>query len=217
MIFRKVCLLFFLVLSYPIVAVKDTCLNITETQCEKIAKEKDYTETYVDSETKEKNTGASNVKMPSMDLGGLKYLFYFLVAGAILFVVAKILQNINSSPAINIDQGRVYTLEEVEDKMLEIDLDKILNDALIAKDYRLALRINFLIIIKKLTLSGKIVWTKEKTNWEYLNEIRDKVLAEKFKLIVLTFETIWYGEHDLNENQFNSLQSSYETFKNNVA
>ena len=203
-------------IASPMLAVNDTCLNITEAQWEKISKEKDYTETYADSETKEKNSSNPDIKTPSMDLGGLKYIFYFVIAGAILFLVAKILQNMNSTPEIDINKGKIYTLKEVEEKILEIDLDKILNAALTAKEYRLALRINFLIIIKKLTLSGKIVWAKEKTNWEYLNEIRDKMLADKFKLIVLTFETIWYGEHDLNENQFNSLQSSYETFKNNV-
>lgn len=216
MIFRKTYFLFFLALASHIVAINDTCLNITEAQWEKISKEKDYTEAYTDSEAKEKSVSNTNVTTPSMDLGGFKYIFYFLIAGAILFLLAKILQNMNSSPEIDINKGKVYTLKEVEEKILEIDLDKILNDALSAKEYRIALRINFLIIIKKLTLSGKIVWTKEKTNWEYLNEIRDKILADEFKLIVLTFESIWYGEHDLNENQFNKLQSSYETFKSSL-
>ncbi|MBI3519403.1 MAG: hypothetical protein HY062_08620 [Bacteroidetes bacterium] len=151
--------------------------------------------------------------MPTMDLGGFKYVFYILVAGAILFLVVKILQNINASPAIDIDKGRVYTLSEVEEKILEIDLDKIFNEALLAGDYRLALRINFLIIIKILTLSGKISWTKEKTNWEYYHEIKDHVIALKFKEIVEPFETIWYGEHAINENQFNRLLPSYESFK----
>jgi len=73
-----------------------------------------------------------------------------------------VIQNINSSPAVDSDNGRVYTLAEVEEKMLEIDLDKIFSDALLAKDYRLALRINFLIIIKLLSIKGNIIWTKEK-------------------------------------------------------
>jgi hypothetical protein len=203
------------VLSGNYHASKDTCLKINETRWKKISQKKNYVETYKDSETKEEDK--SKFKMPSTDFGGFKYVFYFIVAGAILFVVVKILQNINSSPVIDIDKGRVYTLSEVEDKMLEIDLDKILNDALIAKDYRLALRINFLIIIKTLSLSGKITWTKEKTNWEYFSELKDEKTALKFKEIVMTFESIWYGEHALTENQFNRLEPSYETFKNKLA
>ena len=67
-----------------------------------------------------------------------------------------------------------------------------------------------------LTLNGKIAWTKEKTNGEYLKEIKDMMLAYNFRNIVLSFETIWYGEHDVNEDQYNSLQSSYEQFKTSI-
>jgi hypothetical protein len=217
MILRKIYLfLILLSLSGSVFSVKDSCLKITDTQWEKISKDKDYTETYADFDTKEKgdaNSSSTNVKSPSFDLGGLKYLFYLLVAAGILFVIVKILMNINSSPSINIDNDRVYTLSEVEEKILEIDLEKILNEALLAGDYRLALRINFLIIIKTLSLRGKIKWAKEKTNWEYFNEIKDYTTASGFKDIISTFEPIWYGEYVVSEELFNKLQPSYEWFK----
>jgi hypothetical protein len=199
-------------------ATSDSSLVITESQWNEVSKGKNYTETYKEDDAKEpeKNKLKSDFKMPSTNFGGLKYVFYFLVGGAILFLVIKILQNINASPNIDIDAGRVYSLSEVEDKILEIDLDKILNDALAVGDYRLALRVNFLIIIKALSLSGKIIWTKEKTNWEYYHEIKDHALALNFKEIVEPFETIWYGEHELNESQFNRLKPSYDTFKNKL-
>jgi hypothetical protein len=101
--------------------------------------------------------------------------------------------------------------------MLEIDLDKILNDALLAGDHRLALRINFLIIIKTLSLRGKIIWAKEKTNWEYYNEIKDLNTASGFKDIISTFEPIWYGEYTVSEELFNKLQPSYEWYKKQLS
>ncbi len=219
MTLRKIYYFFMLLfLASSIPATNDSCLTVTEKEWNKVSKGKDYTETYKEDETKEKEKDKpkSDFKMPSADLGGFKYVFYLLVAGAILFLVVKIIQNINASPSIDIDKGRVYTLSEVEDKILEIDLDKILNDALAAGDYRLALRIHFLIIIKALSLSGKITWTKEKTNWEYYHEIKDQALALKFKDIVEPFETIWYGEHELTESQYNRLKPSYESFKNKL-
>lgn len=217
MIGRKLYLLLILfLLGASSYAVKDSCLKITEAQWNKISKDKDYTETFADFETKERSSSGSGIKAPSFDMGGLKYLFYFLVAAAILFVIAKILMNINSSPNINIDNDRVFTLAEVEEKMLEIDLNKILNDALLAGDHRLALRINFLIIIKTLSLRGKIVWAKEKTNWEYFNEIKDYTTATGFREIISTFEPIWYGEYAVSEDLFNKLQPSYDRFKNQL-
>jgi hypothetical protein len=210
-------LLLILILSFSSKASNDSCLKISETHWNTFSKEKNYIETYTDDdETKEKKKETSIGKRPSIDFGGFKYVFYIIIAGAIIFLVVKILQNINSSPNIDVDKGRVYTLSEVEDKMLDIDLDKILNDALLAADFRLALRINFLIIIKMLSLSGKIIWTKEKTNWEYFNELNDPTIALKFKEIVEPFETIWYGEHELSESQFNRLQPAYNVFKNKL-
>ncbi len=196
---------------------QDSCLKINEADWNKVVKDKDYTETFTDFDSKEtKSDQKAATKLPSMDLGGFKYVFYIIVAGVILFVIVKILQNINSSPAIDVTTERVYTLSEVEEKILEIDLNKIFNDALANKDYRLALRVNFLIIIKMLSVQGKISWTKEKTNWEYYHEIKDQSIASKFKEIVVPFETIWYGEHELSEAQFNRLQPSYESFKTQV-
>ena len=210
-------LLLMIILSFSSKASNDSCLKISETHWNTFSKEKNYIETYTDDdETKEKKKETSIGKRPSIDFGGFKYVFYIIIAGAIIFLVVKILQNINSSPNIDVDKGRVYTLSEVEDKMLDIDLDKILNDALLAADFRLALRINFLIIIKMLSLSGKIILTKEKTNWEYFNELNDPTIALKFKEIVEPFETIWYGEHELSESQFNRLQHAYNVFKNKL-
>ncbi len=215
-------LLVMLILSFSSKASNDSCLKISETRWNTVSKEKNYIETYTDDdETKEKKRKkkkkeTSIGKRPSIDFGGFKYVFYIIIAGAIIFLVVKILQNINSSPNIDVDKGRVYTLSEVEDKMLDIDLDKILNNALLAADFRLALRINFLIIIKMLSLSNKIIWKKEKTNWEYFNELKDPTIALKFKEIVEPFETIWYGEHELSESQFNKLQHAYNVFKNKL-
>jgi hypothetical protein len=216
MILRKAYLFFILLfLADSFRATNDTCLVITEAQWNDVSKDKDYTEIYIEDKAKEpeKNKTKPDFKMPSSDIGGLKYVFYFLVGGAIIFLIIKIVQNMNASPAIDIDKGRVYTLSEVEEKILEIDLDEILNKALTEGDFRLALRINFLIIIKALSLSGKIIWAKEKTNGEYGNEIKSQDLALKFKEIVVPFETIWYGEHDITESQYNRLKPSYEAFK----
>ena len=213
MISRVIYLIIFISTFNCIKATNDSCLKITDSQWEKKSKEKNYIETYQEFEEKENKSGNSIKKMPTLDLGGFKYVFYLLIGGAILFILIKIIQNINASPAIDIDKDRVYTLAEVEDKILEVDLDRILAEALLDQDYRLALRINFLIIIKMLAVNGNIIWKKEKTNWEYFNEVKDKNIALKFKEIITPFETIWYGEHELNENQYMRLQPMYESFK----
>jgi hypothetical protein len=213
---RAFIFLFFILCFCRMQAVKDSCMKFDEAKWESVVNDKDYTETYEEEEKKpEKHKDFGDVKAPSMNLGGLRYVFYFLVVAGILFLIAKILQNMSTTPVLSTGD-KTYTLEEVEEKMMEIDLDGILREAVLARDFRLALRINFLIIIKTLTLSGKIAWAREKTNWEYLNEIKDMLVAHKFRIIIVSFESIWYGEHSVSEEQFNSLQASYNTFKNGI-
>ncbi len=219
MIFYRLYLVFtLLLLSNCLFATKDSCLKLNEAQWLKTTKDKDYIESYKDWGKDKEDNSKKNYKpnFGSLNLGGFKYIFYVLLAAVIIFLLVKIIQNINSSPSLEMDKGISYTLAEVEDKILEVDLDKFLNEALSAKDFRLALRIQFLIIIKALSLSGKIIWTKEKTNWEYHNEVKDMTLALKFKDIITTFEPIWYGEHELTESQFHALSPSYESFKNTL-
>jgi hypothetical protein len=43
------------------------------------------------------------------------------------------------------------------------------------------------------------------------------LVAHKFKIIVVSFESIWYGEHSVSEEQFNTLQASYHLFKNGIS
>jgi len=217
MILRKLYLFFvMLLLSTMSYAVVDSCLKINETRWQQFSQDKSYVETFTDTDEKEKEKNKSEFKMPSMNFEALKYVFYVLVGGSLLFLLVKIIQNMNTSPSITIPVDTAYTLSEIEDKILEIDLDKILEEALLAKDFRLALRINFLIIIKKLSLSGKIIWAKEKTNWEYCKAIQDEKIGLQFKNIVSEFEPIWYGEREFTENQFYELKPSYEALKNNL-
>lgn len=218
MIFRKIhFFVFILLLQTRFFAVNDSCLKIDKQQWQKIANENLY------NEAPEK-TAPEKSHRPLFDLGstnysfeGFKYVFYILVAGCILFLIVKIAIATKKPVDVSVNKNQVYNLSTVEEKMFEIDLDKILNDALVANDYRLALRINFLIVIKLLAQSGKINWAKEKTNWEYFNEIKDFTTAIKFKEIVLSFEPIWYGELSVNQQQFQVVQPFYEILKTELA
>jgi len=190
---------------------KDEALTITKTNWEKTKKGVDYTEHFKERNPKKiDNIDFSPYKY---DISAFKYVFYFLVVGLIVFLIIKIIINYNKNPNIKTQKIDIDAIEEIEEKMHEIDLEALLKEALEAKKYNIALRINFLIIIKTLSLKGEIEWTKEKTNWEYFSELKTISLKPDFKNIIISFESIWYGEHAITENQYLDLSPQYEKFK----
>lgn len=205
--------LFILLLSLTasLFAEKDKPLIIDGANWEKSIEGIDYTENYKEiDDPKPKSVDFTPL---SYDWSGLKYVFYFIVIGLVIFLIIKILSNLNKNPNIKKQDISIESLEEIEEKIHEIDLEQLLNEAIESKNFHIALRINFLIIIKLLSEKGAINWAKEKTNWEYYSSIKDIMLKDEFKNIIIIFEPIWYGERNLTEKGFYALQPSFDSFK----
>ena len=207
-----------LVLPMLFLAGNKTPVQINEEEWKEVVDGADYTENYKEKDKEEEKTNNNNqefteLKPLNYDLSGLKYVFYFLVVGLVLFVIIKIVVNLNKNPTVKKIKISHESIEEIEEKMHEIDLEQLLQEAIVAKNYRVALRINFLIIIKLLSQRGNIIWAKEKTNWEYHSEVKNEVIANHFKEIIIGFEPIWYGEHLLIKDQYELLSPSYESLK----
>jgi hypothetical protein len=191
-------------------------VKLTRKQWQEISKGVDFTETFKESKSESKQEGSAPKSVP-FDFSAFKYIFYAIVAGLVLFLVIKILSNLNANPSIKQVRIGIDSMSEIEERMHEIDLDLLLEEALQAKNFRIALRIKFLIIIKMFTRKGDISWAKEKTNWEYYSEISDKNLAAQFKAIILGFERVWYGDLAVTEDQFNAVSPSYENLINQLS
>ena len=187
-------------------------LSVDKDVWEKTIEEIDYTETFKElNKPKTENTPSLNY-----DWSGLKYLFYIIVVGLVLFLLFKILNNLKVNPNIKKQDISIEAIEEIEEKIHEIDLQKLLEEAILQGNYHVALRINFLIIIKLLSEQKQIVWAKEKTNWEYYSEIKDILKKDCFKQIILSFEPVWYGEHLLTKEGFEKLQPLFINYQDQL-
>ncbi len=195
-------------------SAKKDSLTIDKDLWEKTIKGVDYTETF-----KEFDQSPSNPEISSplaYDLSGLKYLFYIIVVGLVVFVLFKILSNLKTNPNIKKQDISIESIEEIEEKIHEIDLQQLLEEAIAQENYHVALRINFLMIIKLLSEQKHIVWAKEKTNWEYYSEIKDVLKKDGFKQVIIVFEPVWYGEHPLTQLGYEKLQPLFIHYQNEL-
>lgn len=113
--------------------------------------------------------------------------------------------------------GAEITLDNLDAYIHETDLERFLREALDQNNYALAIRLYFLQIIKDLSQNGSIHWSKEKTNRDYLREMRSHPLAVPFQQTILTFERVWYGNMNLTRSEFDRLAPAFKQLLGQLA
>jgi Domain of unknown function (DUF4129) len=61
-----------------------------------------------------------------------------------------------------------------------------------------------------------IAWKKDKTNRDYLNEIRGRNNYNDFRQLTLVYEIVWYGDTPVKQEEFSNVHRLFNTFKSNL-
>lgn len=213
---RYILLCFVLITKTCGLAATDTTFKLTKAQWEEIVSGADYTENFKTPEQKEPPKDNYSSEATRQYFTDLKYFMYGALALILIIVIYFLVRNKRKAAGFEVKPISLDTIEDIAQNVHEVDLDAMLKQALEKNDYRLALRINFLIIIKLLSKHGKINWAKEKTNWEYHMELKEKLLADRFREIIISFESFWYGEHLLSEYHYHQAAPLFKAIQNQL-
>lgn len=107
-------------------------------------------------------------------------------------------------------------IARLEENLPESDIHPHLSKAINEKDFRLAFRLYYLLLIQQLSLQKQVVWRKEKTNGEYLVECSSKNYFESFNKLTLAFDQVWYGEYELTKSSFEEYQNDFKSTLNQI-
>jgi len=105
------------------------------------------------------------------------------------------------------------TIELEEENITEIDFEKHIKQALKDQNYKLAVRYQYLELLKNLSEAGMINWEAYKTNFEYLLEIKDVNIRSQYQKASLIFDYIWYGNFTIDEADYRESNKEFETLK----
>ena len=92
------------------------------------------------------------------------------------------------------------------------DLWEAFNVAKSEGNYRECIRLFHQICIKNLSEAGFFQLHPDKTNWEYVSELKNPALANDFSKLTADHELIWYGNAALDEAGFLRLEKEFNTF-----
>jgi hypothetical protein len=108
--------------------------------------------------------------------------------------------------------GVEITLDNLDDYIHETDLDRFLREALAAGNFALAIRVYYLQTIKTLSEKKAIRWSREKTNRDYLTEMKAHPAQPLFRQITRRYERVWYGNQDLSASEFAQIEPDFKLF-----
>lgn len=150
---------------------------------------------------------------PPISSGGMagSALGYILLIIAIAALVVLIFYLFFKAP---IEKKEKKIKQDIGDvaptEIPKTELELMLEKALAKEDYREAIRIYFIFILRALSKKQWINWEKEKTNFSYLIEMRKNKFYNEFETSVSIYELVWYGKRALDKEMYLSLEPKFK-------
>jgi hypothetical protein len=143
-------------------------------------------------------------------------VLYLFCGGVVLFVILQLLKADKSWFMQRSSKNLKVKIEEIEQNIHEMDLDELIKEAIAQKNYRRAVRLLYLKSLKELNKKNFIEWSNQKTNSDYLSELKPGPLKKSFKSNTLIFEYIWYGDFSIDEQLLEKVKVSFDNFINEI-
>ncbi|MDP4844347.1 MAG: hypothetical protein NWR83_07780 [Salibacteraceae bacterium] len=156
----------------------------------------------------------SNTNLP--DLSGLGYILIAIVILALILAIIFLVKQSNKTASVAVKRKQATSIEEAEDDLPDVELTDLFQDQVKKGEWRLALRVKFLMILQDLIDQNHIVWLKRKTNQQFVTEIKDTSIRITFSMLTGTFDHVWYGEETLNEVQFSATIAELDKLHNKL-
>ena len=151
---------------------------------------------------------------PEGSMGLLQYVLFALLTVLLAFLIYQLFMktSFDNKGAKVVDRFEELIPTETPKSKLELMLEQ----AIAKDDFRGAIRLYFIFIIKGLSEKEWIRWEKKKTNFSYLIEMRGKPQYDSFNTAVSIYELVWYGNYSVKKEDFISLEPKFKTLLNTL-
>jgi hypothetical protein len=150
-------------------------------------------------------------------------VFKWTIVGLAISIFAVLLYNVLGSGSVFKPKGKkittkkdTFSIETIEANIHESNLDQHIHEALQQNNYTLAIRLYYLAVIKELSLNKLIKWKRDKTNRDYLREMRPTALFTPYQDTTRIFERVFYGNATIQEQDFVLLKPRFVDLLNKI-
>lgn len=190
---------------------KDATKDLDYTAPEKKQKEEEEKKTF---DTNDHTWGTSFIeRLNRFFTSGLgKTIMLFLVIGLLGYLIFRFINQASTNRNLRIQSDLNYFFEHLEEEFEESDMDRMIRLSTESGDFKTGVRLLFLRLLQELHHSGKIRWKKDKTNHDFLNEMREQPTYGQFSELTLAYEIVWYGDTEIGEPEFNRLRTFFNAY-----
>jgi len=100
-------------------------------------------------------------------------------------------------------------LNNTEQLIQSADFEQLISEMEKKGDTRQSIRLYYLWLLKDLKDHQLIVWLPEKTNADYLSELREDTLRRKFTYLSYLYNCIWYGEFSIGDQDYITARKAF--------
>lgn len=141
-------------------------------------------------------------------------LLAIAVIGTVVYFIVKFILSKKGNLLLSKRNQKITVGEEpLPENIHEINFPAEIARFETEKNYRFAIRYQFLMVLKKLADRNIIEWQPEKTNREYSAEIADRDRREKFDGLAYIFNYVWYGEFDITSADYANFKTKFSSLQ----
>jgi hypothetical protein len=102
--------------------------------------------------------------------------------------------------------------EEISEDIFAINYQKEIDKAIQQGNYRLAVRLMFLRLLKNMSDRNIINYKQDKTNLDYLMELQPTSYYSNFFRIARNYEYSWYGQFEVDPDVYTIIKKDFDQF-----
>lgn len=177
---------------------EETIRNLKKEYIYRVAPEKK-------DEPKEEEEKSADIDFPMSNI--MVALFVVIVAA---FLIALFMRMKGTKISLLESKDEIEAEEVVDEYTSKSELELALEKALSDKDYRLAVRVIFLLALQSLENRNYIVIEKSKTIPQYLYELDGKKERSELNDLAYLFNYAWYGGFEVDQESYTKANQFYQ-------
>ena len=143
-------------------------------------------------------------------------LLWLVVVGGFIAFLIIYLSNSNislfrKSKTMTRLEGDVAT-----DDIFAINYNSEIEKAVAGGNYRLAVRLLFLRLLRGMSERNIIQYTHDRTNLDYLLQVHHAPWYQQFFRITRNYEYVWYGQFDIDQSKFDSINKDFDSLEHQL-
>lgn len=146
----------------------------------------------------------------------IKILALLIILFVVYLIVKAILNKEGKWIFGKSSKRKIITSDVFEEDIHNIDFRSIIEKSKQANNHRLSIRYYYLWLLKRMSDSRVIEWDIEKTNTDYLYEIKKQSLKEEFQYLSYIYDYSWYGEFTIDEVLFERAEKAFVKTINSI-